>query len=38
MNQDKPPIFNSWKGWYITVFAVLVAEILLFLWITNSFK
>jgi len=36
-NQDKPPVFNTWNSWYLTVLLVLFVEILIFLWITNSF-
>jgi len=37
-DDDKAPIFGSWKGWYIAVLVLLVVEILLFAWFTNYFS
>jgi len=39
MNEDeKPPIFKSWKGWYTLLIAVLMIEILLFFIFSNYFS
>lgn len=35
--EEKPPVFKSWKGWYWLVMAVLFVQILLYLFITQSF-
>jgi hypothetical protein len=35
---DKPPLFKSWKGWYITVIVFLVVQIILFAMITEHFR
>jgi hypothetical protein len=35
---DKPPLFLSWTGWYITVILFLVVEIILFAIITHHFS
>lgn len=35
---EKPPLFKSWKGWYITLVAALVVLIALFYWFTVSFS
>jgi hypothetical protein len=37
-NPEKPPLFASWKGWYLLVLAVLVAEIFFFYLITKAFQ
>jgi len=37
-SEEKPPLFNSWRGWYVLVLGVLVVEILLFYWLTVSFS
>lgn len=34
-NIDKPPIFNSWSGWYILQVVVLVTIIGLLWWGSN---
>ncbi|HEY0041255.1 MAG TPA: hypothetical protein VGB71_11360 [Flavisolibacter sp.] len=36
-NNDKPPIFRSWTGWYILVILFLVLLIILFNYFTKSF-
>ncbi len=35
--EEKPPVFNSWKGWYWLVMLVLAAQVLLYFLITRSF-
>ncbi|MDX1955227.1 MAG: hypothetical protein SFU20_06800 [Chitinophagaceae bacterium] len=35
---DKAPLFKSWKGWYMLVLALLVAEILLLTYFTRYFS
>ncbi len=34
---EKPPVFKSWNSWYWLVMGVLVFQILLYLFITQSF-
>lgn len=34
---DKPPLFASWRGWYVLVSLVLLIQIILYLLITRSF-
>lgn len=36
--EEKPPAFNSWKGWYWLVMSVQAAQIILYLIITRSFE
>jgi hypothetical protein len=35
---DKPPVFRSWTGWYITVILFLAAQVILFALITEHFR
>lgn len=35
--EEKPPVFKSWKGWYWLVMAALFFQILIYLFITQSF-
>jgi len=32
-NSDKPPLFRSWKAWYILQVVVLVGIILALVWV-----
>lgn len=34
---DKPPLFNSWRGWYWLVLAALFIQIIFYSWLTVSF-
>jgi hypothetical protein len=34
---EKPPVFDSWKGWYTLVLSVLAAQILIYYLITRAF-
>lgn len=34
---DKPPIFNSWTGWYVLVLLFLIVLIIIFYFITKRF-
>ncbi len=36
--ENKPPLFKTWAGWYIFVAAMLVAEIVLFYFMTLRFS
>lgn len=36
--EDRPPVFESWKGWYWLVISVLVVQIIFYTWISNSFR
>jgi hypothetical protein len=35
---DKPPVFRSWKGWYIFLLAFLGGQIILFYWLTRLYS
>ena len=35
---EKPPVFKSWKGWYMLVLAVLVLQIILYRILTMAFS
>lgn len=35
---DNPPVFNSWKKWYIIVLTVLVVQIVFYYWLTSLFS
>lgn len=35
---EKPPVFKTWKGWYITLVIVLVVQIILFIYFTKYFS
>lgn len=35
---ERPPVFKSWKGWYVTLVAVLIAQIILFIYFTKYFS
>jgi hypothetical protein len=36
--ENKPPLFKSWKGWYLAVIIFLVLQIVLFTIITEHFR
>jgi hypothetical protein len=36
--EDRPPLFRSWRAWYILLLIALGAEILFFAWLTNHFS
>ncbi|MFT4661940.1 MAG: hypothetical protein ACI8XB_002222 [Patiriisocius sp.] len=38
MKESKPPIFNSWFGWYALLIGVLAVLIVLFYWFTEHFS
>lgn len=42
MDQDvqnnRPPLFKTWTGWYVFVAAMLVVEIILFYFLTVTFS
>jgi len=35
---DQPPVFAKWRNWYWLVMMVLAVQILIYLFITNSFQ
>ena len=35
---ERPPVFTRWRGWYILVLSVLVAQIVVYSLITYAFK
>lgn len=34
---EKPPLFNSWTGWYVLILAALVIQIILYRLLTVAF-
>jgi hypothetical protein len=36
-NDQQPPVFGNWKGWYWLVLLVMAAQVLVYLFITQSF-
>lgn len=36
--QEQPPVFKKWRGWYLLVMAVLVIQIIIYTLVTNSFQ
>lgn len=37
VQDQKPPVFGNWKGWYWLVFLVMAAQLVVYLLITRSF-
>jgi hypothetical protein len=39
MSQDdnKPPLFSRWRGWYVLVLSVLLLQMLFYYWLTHVF-
>ena len=35
---QKPPLFNSWTGWYVLVLSVLVVQIIIYRVLTVAFS
>jgi len=35
--EEKPPVFSRWSVWYWLVMIVLAVQIIVYLFITNSF-
>jgi len=35
--EEKPPVFKTWSRWYWLVIAVLVVQVFLYFWLTQSF-
>jgi hypothetical protein len=38
MTEEKPPVFGSWRAWYWLVLAVMLAQVVIYFLITNSFS
>jgi len=38
MTEEKPPVFQSWRAWYWLVLAVMLAQVIVYFFITNSFS
>jgi len=37
-DQERPPVFGSWKRWYIFILLILAIQILLYGWLTLSYR
>ncbi len=35
---EKPPLFDSWTGWYVLILSVLVVQIILYRILTVAFS
>jgi hypothetical protein len=38
MQKDPPPVFKSWRQWYLLVLAVLAVQIIMYYWLTAAFQ
>jgi len=36
--EEKPPVFSRWRSWYWLVMLVLAVQIVVYLFISNSFQ
>jgi hypothetical protein len=36
-DEQKPPVFKRWRGWYFFILLVLFVQIVLFMLITNKY-
>lgn len=36
--EEKPPVFSSWKGWYVLVMSAALVQLIIYFLITNSFR
>lgn len=37
-DEQKPPLFKNWSSWYWIVLGVMLAQVLLFSWLTQLFS
>jgi len=37
LNNEKPPVFQSWKTWYTIVLGALVIQVIIYFIITHTF-
>lgn len=37
ISEEKPPLFNAWSSWYWIVLCVMLAQVLVFTWLTQLF-
>lgn len=35
---EQPPVFKSWNTWYWLILGVMAIQVILFFWLTQSFK
>jgi len=38
IDEQKPPLFKHWSSWYWIVLGVMLAQVLLFTWLTQTFS
>jgi hypothetical protein len=38
IDEHKPPLFKTWSSWYWIVLGVMLAQVLLFTWLTRIFS
>jgi hypothetical protein len=38
IDEHKPPLFTNWSTWYWIVLGVMLAQVVLFAWLTQSFS
>lgn len=38
MTEEKPPVFQSWRSWYWLILSVMLAQVIVYYLITNSFS
>ncbi len=38
MTEEKPPVFSSWRAWYALVLGAMIAQVVFYFIIANSFS
>ncbi len=37
IDEEKPPLFRTWRGWYLALIVALLAQIIFYYWLTRLF-
>jgi len=37
-DEQKPPLFKNWSSWYWIVLGVMLAQVIIFSWLTHLFS
>ncbi len=35
--EEKPPVFKSWRSWYVLILAVMLVQVIFYFWLTQQF-
>ena len=38
IREEKPPLFNNWSSWYWILLGTMLAQVLVFTWLTQLFS